>query len=150
MKLDELKVALIKQFFKSSDSGVDQDRVKEVFESMAKRLDTDLSHLSEQDAVTEDSEMHSGVSSEPSKAFRKFTEGRKALLTINEDDGSKAMSLFAAFRVGTEIMICNLTNETIKEEKSNLNAVKQALRQAKNLNDDIYFQIQNDEHKRPI
>lgn len=145
MRLDELKVALIQQFFKSSDNGIEQDKVAEVFESLAKKLNADLTQLSEQEEV-EDSEMHSGVSSEPSKAFRKFTEGRKALLTINEDEGRKTMSLFAAVRVGTEVMYCDLTTETREEKKGNLASIKQALRQAKNLNEDIYFNIQNDDH----
>jgi hypothetical protein len=141
MKLAEIKVALIQQFFKECDNGVDQNKVAEVFESLSKKLNADLTMLSE--GISE--EMHSGNSSEPSKAFKKFTEGRKALLTINEDEGRKTMSLFAAVRVGTEVMYCDLTKEMIEEKKGNLLTIKQALRQSKNVNDEVYFNIQNDD-----
>lgn len=145
MKLDELKIALIQQFFKSSDDGIEQSMLSEVFESLAKSLNVDLKNLPEQN-LTEDNDLNSGVSCEPSKAFRKFTEGRRALLSINEDNGNKKMAIFAALRVGTEIIYRDLTEESQEDKKGNLASIKQALKQAKNINDDIYFNIQNDDH----
>jgi len=145
MKLEELKVALIQQFFKSCDNGITQDAVSAVFESLGKKLNSDVTQLSEQPTEVEESEHHSGSSCEPSKAFRKFVDGRRALLTINEDNSGKKMALFAAIRVGTEVMYSDLTTESREEVKGDLTVIKQALRQAKNINDDIYFNIQTDD-----
>lgn len=145
MKLEDLKVTLIQNFFKISDNGIPQGEVANVFESLSKKLNADITSLAEQPTFESETELHSGSSCEPSKAFRKFTDGRKALLTINEDNSGKSMALFAAIRIGTEIMYSDLTAESREEIKGDLLTIKTALRQAKNLNDDIYFNIQTDE-----
>ena len=142
MKLAEIKTALVSQFFKSSDNGIPQLEVSAVFESLSKHLDADLTSLAEQEVEQELNA--SGNSSDPSKAFKRFTDGRRALLTINEDDGQSSRAIFAAIRVGTKVMYSNLTTDPRVEQKGNLASVKQALKQAKNINEDIYFKIQND------
>lgn len=144
MKLEELKDMLIQRFFKECDNGVGQEKAFMVLESMSKMMNSDIPEFAE--LSTE--ETHSGNSGEPSKAFKKFTEGRRAFLTINEDEGSKTMSLFAAVRIGTDVMYCDLTTENIEEKKGNLLAIKHALRQAKNRNDEVYFNIKNDDTGR--
>ena len=140
MKLSEIKSALVTQFFKDREKGAGQDDLQRILESLSKTFDADLVSLLEDE---DDSLI--GCSSEPSKAFKKFTDGRRAILTINEDEDLHTTAIFVAIRVGTEIMYSNLTTELREEQKGNLSIIKHALKQAKNLNDEVYFKIQTDE-----
>ena len=136
MKLAEIKVGIIEQFFTDIAVSVSQDQLYPIFESIGKTVGLDLNdekltilfHASNQ-------------SSDPSKAFKRFTEGRTALLTIMEEDGVNKNAIFAAVRSGKTVKIADLTVTPIAEKSGNLAAVKNALRQAKNLDDEIFFNI---------
>jgi len=136
MKLSEIKTSLIEQFFVDSSAGVPEDKLDEIVESIGHSLNVTLS--SDVQSVLSQQSSHS---SDPSKAFKRFTEGRLSILTVLEEDGSHANAIFAAVRVGRAIKIADLTVTPVTEKSADLNAVKQALRQAKNLNDDSYFNI---------
>lgn len=134
MKLSEIKSGIIEQFFTESANGVSQDQVDSIFESLGKSLGLDLN-------FDFTSLMESNESADPSKAFKRFTEGRVAMLTIMEEDGMQKNALFAAVRYGALVKITNLAAESIIEKTGDLAAVKNALRQAKNRNDDVFFNI---------
>lgn len=138
MRLEELKFALVEQFFKVSDNGVKVDQLFDVFVSLGKHLKADVTTLADKGAG-------GNTSADPSKAFKMFTNGKTALLSIIEEPGVGAsdMAIFAAVRVGKAVYMIDLTAEGKHEKKGDLAAVKQALRQAKNLNDDAYFSIVN-------
>lgn len=142
MKLAEIKIALIDQFFSKQAAGVERTELDTIFVSLGKGLNADLSELaSNADTIIEAEE---GSSSDPSKAFKRFTDGRRALLSINEDDGFKKMAIFVAVRVGKDVIYEDLTVAERVAKRGDLTAIKHALRQAKNLNDDVYFTIKSE------
>lgn len=143
MKLNEIKTALVDKFFSKQASGVSRTEIEPVFISLGKSLKADLTDISttEDDVVVESEQ---GSSSDPSKAFKRFTEGRTALLSICEDDGFKKMVIFAAVRIGSGVVYEDLTVDDRVIKKGDLASIKSALRQAKNLNEDAYFNIKNE------
>lgn len=143
MKLNEIKTALVDKFFSKQASGVSKTEIDPIFISLGKFLKTDLTELASTDeAIVVESEQ--GSSSDPSKAFKRFTEGRTALLSICEDDGFKKMVIFAAVRIGSGIVYEDLTVDDRVIKKGDLASIKSALRQSKNLNEDSYFTIKNE------
>jgi hypothetical protein len=141
MKLNEIKTALVDKFFSKQASGVSRTEIEPVFISLGKSLKADLTDISE-DAIVVESDQ--GSSSDPSKAFKRFTEGRTALLSICEDDGFKKMVIFAAVRIGSGVVYEDLTVDDRVIKKGDLASIKSALRQAKNLNEDAYFNIKSE------
>ena len=143
MKLNEIKTALVDKFFSKQASGVSRTEIEPVFISLGKSLKADLTDISttEDDVVVESEQ---GSSSDPSKAFKRFTEGRTALLSICEDDGFKKNVIFAAVRIGSGIVYEDLTVDERVIKKGDLASIKSALRQAKNLNEDAYFNIKSE------
>jgi hypothetical protein len=144
MKLSEIKTALVDKFFSKQANGVSRTEIEPVFIDLGKSLKSDLTELANNDATTVVIESEQGSSSDPSKAFKRFTEGRNALLSICEDDGFKKMVIFAAVRVGTGIVYEDLTVAERVIKKGDLASIKSALRQAKNLNEDAYFNIKSE------
>jgi hypothetical protein len=142
MKLNEIKTALVDKFFSKQASGVSRTEIEPVFISLGKSLKADLTDISTEDAIVVESEQ--GSSSDPSKAFKRFTEGRTALLSICEDDGFKKMVIFAAVRIGSGVVYEDLTVDDRVIKKGDLASIKSALRQAKNLNEDAYFNIKSE------
>ena len=135
MRLAEIKTGLIDLFFKDGSNGVPLDELDTIFESIGNAIGIDLS--SERQSSLQ--HQQSNQSNDPSKAFKRFTEGRVSMLTIIEEDGMNA--IFAAVRSGTSIKIVDLTVTPLVERDSGLLAVKQAIKQAKNRNDDVFFNI---------
>jgi hypothetical protein len=136
MKLSEIKSGLIETYFTDGSIGVPQDELDAVFESLGRTIGLDLN--SERLTTLFQA---SNQSSDPSKAFKRFTEGRLAILTIVEEDGTNANAIFAAVRSGTQVKISDLTITPIAEKAGGLLAVKNALRSAKKRNDDVFFNI---------
>jgi len=132
MKLAEIKNCLIDQFFTETSDGVLQEQLVPIFESIGTSLGIDLKP--DQQTALSDKTVQSA---DPSKAFKRFTDGRVAMLTIFEDDHA----IFATVRAGTQIKLVDLTTSPIVEKAGNLLAVKTALRQAKNRNDEVFFNI---------
>lgn len=143
MKLDEIKTALVDKFFSKQAAGVSRTEIEPVFLSLGDFLKVDLSELTSNDETIV-TEAEQGSSSDPSKAFKRFTEGRTALLSICEDDGFKKMVIFAAARQGKAVVYEDLTVDDRSPKKGDLASIKSALRQAKNLNEDIYFVIKSE------
>lgn len=143
MKLNEIKIALIDKFFSKEAVGVNKVDIEPVFISLGEFLNVDLSKLVSNDtAIVVESEQVS--SNDPSKAFKRFTEGRTALLSICEDDGFNKMVIFAAARIGSKIVYEDLTTDERAIKPGDLSSIKSALRQAKNLNEDIHFIIKSE------
>jgi hypothetical protein len=136
MKLAEIKSSIIESFFTEDSAGVPQDQLDPVFESIGKTVGLDLN--SEKLALLSQS---SNQSSDPSKAFKRFTEGRVAILAIIEEDGMVQNAIFAAVRSGMNTKVSDLTNAAINEKNGGLADVKSALRQAKDRNEDVIFNI---------
>jgi hypothetical protein len=136
MKLSEIKVQLIQTFFTEDLVGVPSDQIDEIFESLGKLANIDLS-LDKFLNISQNSIQ----SADPSKAFKKFTEGKISLITITEDDGSRSNVIFAAVRTGKTVFYVDLTKSMITEKQCDFSTVKQAIRQAKNINDDVYYNI---------
>lgn len=144
MKLSEIKTALVDKFFSKQAAGVNRTEIEPIFTNLGKFLNADLSDINaelDDDIVVESDQ---GSSNDPSKAFKRFTEGRTALLSICEDDGFKKMVIFAAVRIGTNVVYEDLTVDERVMKKGDLASVKSALRQAKNLNEYAYFNIKNE------
>ena len=59
--------------------------------------------------------------------------------TIDDEDGTPS-TLFVAVRTGKTVKIANLTTDPINEKNSDLKTVREALKQAKNFNEDIIFE----------
>jgi len=135
MKLSEIKTSLIDQFFTDGSQGVPLDQLDTVFESIGNAIGVDLSS----ERLTLLQHQQSNQSNDPSKAFKRFTEGRISMLTIVEEDGMNA--IFAAVRSGTSVKIMDLTVNPLVEKNSNLLGVKNAIKQAKNRNDEVFFNI---------
>jgi hypothetical protein len=129
MKLSELKSALIEQFFPDHLGGVSANLSDEILGEL-------LSTLAESTV-----ELSNLTSRDPGKAFHAFIQGKNSTLTIIDEESGKPMLLFAAARAGKTVTTVNLTTEDRKQRQSDLVTVKQALRQAKNRNDEIYFSI---------
>lgn len=147
MRLEELKTALIEQFFKDTKNGVDKDKIYDILVSLRKHLGIeDPAELTEREAAPEIEflEKDGSCSNDPTKAFAMFIKGRESTLSIFEEEGIKIRSLFSAARVGKGIYYADLTVSPHKEVKGDLASVKQALKQAKNLNDEVYFSIVHD------
>ena len=143
MKLSEIKTALVDKFFSKQAAGVSRIEIEPVFIDLGKFLKADLTELATNDATVV-VELEQGSSSDPSKAFKRFTEGRTALLSICEDDGFKKMVIFAAVRIGSNVVYEDLTVDERVLKKGDLASIKSALRQAKNLNEDAYFNIKSE------
>lgn len=143
MKLDEIKTALVDKFFSKQAAGVSRTEIEPVFLSLGDFLKIDLSELASNDETIV-TEAEQGSSSDPSKAFKRFTEGRTALLSICEDDGFKTNVIFAAVRIGKSVVYEDLTVENRVIKKGDLAKIKTAIRQAKNLNDEAYFVIKTE------
>lgn len=134
MKLSEIKSCLIESFFEDGVNGVQIEQLETIFESIGNSLDIDLSV----DYLSSLHNKQSNQSSDPSKAFKRFTEGRVAMLTIFEEDGN---AIFAAVRSGINIKISDLTIKKMCETTGKLLSVKNAIKQAKNKNDEVFFEI---------
>lgn len=130
MKLFELKSALIEQFFTEADTGVLVEDLVEILENLKMK-----SLLGE--------ETRGESSAEPSKAFKKFTDGRRSTLVICEDEDLKKLAIFTAVRIGKKVAYVDLTSESLEVKTGTLSSVKNALKQAKNFDDDVYFQVYN-------
>jgi hypothetical protein len=141
MKLSEIKTALVDKFFSKQAAGVNKTEIEPVFVGLGNFFSVDLTDLTSNNIVIESEQ---GSSNDPSKAFKRFTEGRTALLSICEDDGFKKMVIFAAVRIGTKIVYEDLTVDARVMKKGDLASIKSAIRQAKNLNDEAYFHIKNE------
>jgi len=125
MKLSELKTALIEQFF-SAQVGITVNQLDSVITALGVKLNESLDDLDPPSQTQE-----------PSKALSKFIAGNRSVLTIREDDNV----LFVAARSGKRITYVNLTEEEHGEIVGNMTAIKGALKQAKALNDDVFFSI---------
>ena len=133
MRLAEIKIGLIEQFFAENANGISGEPLTAIFETLGKSMKLDLTEF--------DLEKHDNRSSDPSKAFKRFTEGKTSVLMINEDDGAKLNTIFIAIRNGKSVKIANLTTDPISEKMGDLSAVKAALRQAKTIDEDIIFDL---------
>lgn len=142
MKLNEIKFALIDKFFSKEAVGVKKSEIEPVFLKLGEFLKSDLSKLTSNDTTIIS---ESGSSNDPSKGFKRFTEGRTALLSICEDDGFNKMAIFAAVRIGTKVAYEDLTTEERVIKLGDLSVIKNALRQAKNLNEDVSFNIKSED-----
>ena len=140
MKLAEIKTALVEQFFSKEAAGVNGQEVDQVITELGASLEVNLLTLATASLVEHEDQSDS-TSSDPSKAFKRFTEGRRSLLLINETDGIKTLSIFIAARAGKNIVYEDLTVIDRVLKRGDLATIKQALRQAKNMNDDAYFSI---------
>lgn len=130
MKLAELKSSLVEQFFDSASSGVTIDKLQEIYSKL--RASQGATELLESLGT-------GSHSNEPSKAFAQFTRERDAVISIIEEDGMQKKAIFSASKRGTQISYMVLTQEAQEVKKSDLKAIKAALRQAKNLNDEVDF-----------
>lgn len=142
MRLEEIKTALIEHFFSKQSAGVNRDLIEPIFVELGKNLNEDLSEMAVEDTTT--AVEAQGSSADPSKAFKRFTEGRKALLSICEEDGFKTNVIFAAVRIGKSVVYEDLTVENRAIKNGDLAKIKTAIRQAKNLNDEAYFVIKTE------
>ena len=136
MKLSEIKNTLIDTFFTENSNGVTKVTLSVILESIGRKLNLDLSSS----FLTEMSE---SKSNDPSKAFKKFTEGRVTVLTIDEEDGSDVRTIFAAIRYGTKIYSANMTTDPITESVSDFKTIKSIIRQSKTINEDIVYEIRS-------
>lgn len=138
MKLNDLKGALIQQFFHDRE-GIDEMKIADVITMLGEGLQEDVSFFDETEEPTR--------SHEPSKAFAKFASGKRAVLFIEEEEPYKRVMIFGAMRSGKKVITVNLTNDGGVQAGS-LGQVKEALHQAKALNDDVCFGIINEEFFR--
>lgn len=133
MKLLDLKGALIQQFFKTKE-GVDEIKISEVIASLGLKLQEDTSYFQN----ISDKPVHSH---EPSKAFAKFMSGNRSLLLIEEEEEPfKKIIIYGAIRSGKQVISVNLTDDSGPQISSLLN-VKEALKQALAINDEICYSI---------
>lgn len=133
MKLTEIKTGLIDYFLDDFSQGIKIDKLDEIYESMGQKINLNID--SERIVILQNS---SSQSSDPSKAFKKFTDGRVSILTIIDEDDNAIMS---AIRSYNNIISVDLTSSPLLEKNVSLISIKNALRQAKNRNDDISFNI---------
>lgn len=132
MKLAELKTSLVEQFFTPASSGLPTELLSEIYQDLKNKLGSELIVESTSPGIH---------SNEPSKAFAQFTKDRESVVAIIEEDGMKKKALFAAAKRGTQIAYMTLTQEGREVKKGDLKTIKDALRQAKNLNDEIDFHV---------
>lgn len=84
------------------------------------------------------------VESEParladlSKAFRRFADGRAATLAIVESD----IVLLTAYRAGRTISFTNHTTAAAAPKQTDLTTIKDAMKQAQAVCEDVLFHIQ--------
>jgi hypothetical protein len=135
MKLNDLKGTLIQQFF-HDHAGVDELNISQVIELMGESLKEDVSYFDETKEPTR--------SHEPSKAFAKFAQGKRAALLIEEEEPYKKTMIFGAMRSGKRVITINLTND-LGVQPGSLGQIKEALHQAKALSDDVCFSIINED-----
>jgi 6-phosphogluconolactonase (cycloisomerase 2 family) len=135
MKLSEIKIALIDQFFAVNCNGIVGEALNKIIATLSKDINVPLSEQQVNVICA-----GANTSNEPSKAFKRFTEGDSSLLTISDSNGT----LYAAVRDGKTIKVANLTTDPISEELSGFATVKQALKQAKLIDEDIIFSITTD------
>lgn len=134
MKLADIKTALIEQFFDESSQGVPLLESSQVFESLRAHLKSKIDAEFQDDLGAQ--------SSDPSKAFAQFSRiSRQSTLRIVEEDGVKQSVIFAAARIGKNVSYSDLTAEDKSPKTGSLATVKQALKQAKNRNEDVIFNI---------
>lgn len=131
MKLLDIKSSLLEQFFHNSSRGVDTDRMADVFISLKNKLASMYSD--------EIADLPPASSQDASKAFGMFTKGHASFLIVIEDDGPRSYVIFAAARIGKQIYAVDLTTQPHEEKPSDLKSIRTILRQAKNLNDEVYF-----------
>lgn len=136
MKLEEIKSSLIQNFFGNQSPGVHQTLIDPIFTQLANAINESVL-----DSVIEETE---GSSADATKAFKKFTDGRRSTLSICENDGMNVNIIFAAIRSGKQIVYEDLTVEQRTIKFGDLASIKTALKQAKNLNDEAYFIITNE------
>lgn len=134
MKLAEIKSGLIEQNFASNCNGISGEPLFAIFEKLGSSLGLDLSQ-SVLDSIM------SSRSNDPSKAFKKFTEGHTAVMSFIEAEDEKLNTIFIAIRTGKTVKVANLTTDPISERQSDLRSVREALKQAKNFNEDIIFEL---------
>jgi hypothetical protein len=132
MKLSDIKIALIEQYFTVNSNGVNGEALDNILIAICKNVNVSLT-----ESKIKLIEANSNQSNDPFKAFKRFTEGDSSLLTISDEDGS----LFSAVRVGKSIRIANLTTDPIDEKDSDFSSVKSALKQAKQIDEEIIFSI---------
>jgi len=136
LKLIEIKIAFIDKFFQDTVSGVHEDLMGSIFESMGKKI-----NLNQSMTKIEELMERAHHSQDPSKAFNQFTKGRIALMAIMEDAGVHNNAIFLAARMGNTVYITDTTKIPFVEKLSDLTLIKSVLQQAKSLNDDIFFNI---------
>ena len=133
MKLAEIKLGLIEQHFSSNSNGIKGEALNLILEQLGQSLNIDTS-------AKKLSTLQESRSNEPSKAFKKFTEGDCSMMSIIDDEDGTPSTLFVAVRTGKTVKIANLTTDPINEKISDLKTVREALKQAKNFNEDIIFE----------
>jgi hypothetical protein len=143
LKLVDLKTTLIERFFSENSNGISNIKAADMYTVLGTFLNEDLEGLSVEELG--ESEKVSGTSLDVSKAFKKFTNGTRAVLGICEDIGLEKMVMFAAIRSGTKVAFMDLTQDIPTPVHGDLKIVKEALKQAKQVNDEIYFSITNEE-----
>jgi hypothetical protein len=136
MKLHEIKFNIIDKFFYENSNGISINILNPIYESLGRSMNVDLNP----DNISEISKTIS-ESQDVSKAFKKFTDSKLNILTILEEDGNNINAIFMALRVGTKVMITDLTSATLTEKVGTLGMVKDALKQAKARNEESYFSI---------
>jgi len=122
---------MIQRFFKSTN-GLGDDRLDEILGSLGTAITEEIDSF----LTVGSSESH-----EASKAFSRFISGDRAFLTVCEEEGHKNKIFFAALRSGKKISYVDLSDGEIKVELGTFAQIKEALKQAQALNDDIFFEI---------
>ena len=133
MKLAEIKLGLIEQHFSSNSNGIKGEALNLILEQLGQSLSIDTS-------ANKRSTLQESRSNEPSKAFKKFTEGDCSMMSIIDSEDGVPSTLFVALRTGKTVKIANLTADPITEKISDLKTVREALKQAKNFDEDIIFE----------
>lgn len=136
MRLDELKTGLIKQFFKSEVQGVHRDSLLPYVQALREQL-TPTSTVALSAKLSEDG----SNSNDPTKAFGMFVKGREAVLSIMADSGIQQRSIYTAARIGRSVSAVNLSEGDGVVECTDLAGIKQALKQARAIDDEIYFNV---------
>ena len=136
MKLHEIKFNIIDKFFCENSNGISVNILSPIYESIGRAMNIELTPGNMVELSKNVTESH-----DISKAFKKFTDSKLNILTILEEDGNNINAIFMALRIGSKVMITDLTTESLSEKTGNLSMVKDALKQAKARNDETYFSI---------
>ena len=147
MKLLQIKHLLEETFFKDQHGGVATDDAPQLLDSLrvllaAKPLSEETGTAHGALAMLLENELHEF--NDPSKTLRAFTDGRESVLTIVEDLGDKRVVIFCAARIGAKVATVNATEITLAPSLGSLARIKEALQQAKRLDDDISFRVSHD------